>query len=360
MPKDYYSILGISKSASQDEIKAAYRKMSKELHPDKHKGDKGKEEKFKEVNQAYETLSDPKKRQMYDQFGEAGARSGGSGFGGGQGFGGFDFSNFQQGDLSGFADMFGDLFGGGRAQREPLEGGDREVSIMLTLHDVIRDAERTIRIRKFEVCPECTGSGAEKGSKMVQCPECSGTGQVTRITQSLFGRMQQRMMCSTCKGAGKIPEKPCRKCSGEGRVETTVDVTVRIPAGIDDGQTLRVRGQGDAGRRGAAHGDLFVHVRIEPDSRFEREGSDIRSTVNVPAIDAILGTEISVDTLQGAVTLKIPEGTQPGTIHRMKGKGLPQLSSSRHGDHYVTVNVEIPRKLSRHERKLLEEWRATR
>lgn len=356
MSRDFYQILGVSKGASQDDIKSAYRKLSKELHPDKHKGEKAVEERFKEVNKAYETLGDPEKRKRYDQFGEAGA----SGFGGGQGFGGFDFSGFQQGDMGGFADLFGDLFGGQRAQREPEEGGDLEVQISLALKDVVTESERTFTIRKFVTCDVCAGAGSEKGTQMKTCPECSGTGQVTRTAQSLFGRMQQRILCPICRGSGKIPEKPCKKCSGEGRVQENAKVTIRIPAGIDNGQTLRIRGEGHAGRRKAASGDLYVHVRVEKDPRFTREGADIHGHATVHVLDAILGTEIQVETLHGMVTLKVPESTQPGTVLRMKGKGLPVLSSSRHGDHYVEVHVEIPKKLSRSERKVLEEWKFIR
>lgn len=358
MARDFYEILGVSKSASQDDIKSAYRKMSKELHPDKHKGDKSKEERFKEVNKAYETLGDAEKRKRYDQFGEAGAQGGFGG--GGQGFGGFDFSGFQQGDMGGFADMFGDLFGGQRAQQQTEEGGDLEVQISLPLKDVVGESERTFKVKKFITCDHCTGNGTEKGTHMKTCPECSGTGQVTRIAQSLFGRIQQRMLCPTCRGAGKIPEKPCKKCSGEGRVQESATVTVRIPAGIDNGQTLRVRGEGHAGRMKATSGDLYVHVRIEKDPRFAREGADIHGHVTVHVLDAILGTEVEVETLHGKVTLKVPESTQPGTVLRIKGKGLPVLSSSRHGDHFVEVHVEIPKKLSKSERKILEEWKESR
>jgi molecular chaperone DnaJ len=359
MARDFYAILGVSKGASQDDIKSAYRKLSKELHPDKHKGDKSKEDRFKEVNQAYEVLGDPQKRQRYDQFGEAGANAG-SGFGGGQGFGGFDFSGFQQGDMGGFADLFGDLFGGQRAQRQSDEGGDLEVQISLPLKDVIAETERTFKVRKFITCDHCTGTGSEKGTQMKTCPECTGTGQVTRTAQSLFGRIQQRMLCPTCKGAGKIPEKPCKKCDGEGRVQENATVTIKIPAGIDHGQTLRIRGEGHAGRRKAASGDLYVHIRIEKDPRFTREGADIHGHAMVHVLDAILGTEISVETLHGNVTLKVPEGTQPGTVLRIKGKGLPVLSSSRHGDHFVEIHVEIPKKLSRSERRILEDWKSSR
>jgi len=359
MAKDFYGILGVDKSASQDDIKKAYRKMSKELHPDKHKGNKDAEQKFKEVNEAYEVLSDPQKRQMYDQFGSAGP--GGAGFGnaGAGGFGGFDFSNFA-GDASSFADIFEGFFGGGGGggrRRGEERGQDREVEMQVDLSDVVEGVRRTFDLRRLRACDRCSGNGAEPGASVVTCKECGGTGQVTRTAQSFFGVVQQRTVCPTCRGAGSIPEKTCTKCSGEGRLAETSAVTVDVPAGIDDGQTLRLRGEGDAGRRGSPAGDLYVHVRVKPDPRFTREGSDIRGETTVPVVDVLLGTEVEVPTVHGNVTLKVPAGSQPEQIFRIKGKGLPQLNSSRMGDHYVTLKVEIPTRLSREERKLLEEWK---
>lgn len=356
MAKDYYETLGLARGASADDIKKAYRKLSKELHPDKHKGDKAAEQRFKEVNQAYEVLSNPQKKQGYDQFGEAGAQ-GGAGFGGGgQGFGGFDFSNFSQGD---FGDIFEGIFGGGgRTQRTETErGADKEVELTINLKDVVSGVRHQFRIKKEITCDVCAGSGAEKGTKLETCKECSGTGQVVRVAQSFFGRVQQRMICPTCRGSGKIPEKPCHKCHGEGRRNDAVTVTAEVPAGIADGQTLRLRGEGDAGRRGAVAGDLFVHIRVAPDAHFIREGDDVRCSHTISAVDAILGTTLSLETLQGKVELKIPEGTQPGQVFRVKGKGLPVLQRSSVGDHYTTIEVEIPKKLSKKERQLLEEWK---
>jgi molecular chaperone DnaJ len=335
--------------------------MSKELHPDKHKGDKTAEQKFKEVNEAYEILNNPQKKQMYDQFGTAG-NGGASGFGGfNGGAGGFDFSQFTQGGGD-FSDLFENFFGGGggaKARRDE-RGADLEMETTISLLDVVTGVKKKVEIRRLVQCSQCTGSGAEPGSRIINCPECGGTGQITRTAQSFFGAIQQRMLCPRCQGSGKVPEKPCGKCRGEGRVQESVSFTVDVPAGIDDGQTLRLRGEGDAGRRGATSGDLYVHVHVTPDKRFEREGEHIRSSVSVPAVDAILGTEISIDTVHGPVVLKIPEGTQSESILRIKGKGLPLLNSSKVGDHYVTVRVNIPTRLSREERRILEEWRNVR
>src|SRR3989338_7089773 len=357
MSKDYYGVLGLQKGASADEVKQAYRKLSKELHQDKHKGDKKAEDRFKEVNEAYEVLGNPEKKQRYDQYGSADGRAG---FGG-AGPGGFDFSGFSGGDAGNFADIFESFFGGGgrggaRSAREE-RGADREMDMTIDLQDVVAGARKKVTVTKLAACNTCKGSGAETGSAKITCKECGGTGQVTRSAQSFFGTIQQRFICPTCRGSGKFPEKPCRTCGGEGRTEERIELTIDIPAGIDNGQTLRMREQGDAGRQGTQAGDLYVHVRVRPDPRFEREDTDIRSAVTIPVQDAILGTTITVPTLHGDVTLKIPEGTQPGQVFRLKGKGIPKLNTTRMGDHFVTVQIEIPKKLSRAERKLLEEWR---
>ncbi|MBI3331506.1 molecular chaperone DnaJ [Candidatus Peregrinibacteria bacterium] len=360
MAKDYYSVLGLSKDASQDDIKKAYRQLSKELHPDKHpstgsvQAKKDAESKFKEVNEAYEVLSNPEKKQMYDQFGTADKQQAGFGAGG---FGGFDFSGFS-GQGSPFGDIFESFFGGGRGGPREEKGTDLEVEITIDFADVVTGATKKLSLRRQRACETCKGSGAKPGSKVVTCSECGGTGQVTRSAQSFFGTIQQRFVCPRCKGSGKVPEEPCGTCKGEGRVSETSTIEVKVPSGIHDGQTLRLRGEGDAGRTGTAAGDLYVHIRVRPDPRFERDGDDIRTETPLSAVDAILGTEIPIETVHGAVTLKIPEGTQPHQIFRLKGKGLPVLNSSRFGDHYVTVDVEIPKKLSRAERKLVEEWKA--
>lgn len=341
----------MSKSASADEIKQAYRKLSKEWHPDKHKGDKGAEEKFKAINQAYETLSDQNKRAQYDRFGSAGP--GGAGFGAG----GFDFSGFQNGDMGDLGDLFSSFFGGGRGGNGPAKGADHEVGVTIDLAESVTGAKRTIRVQRQAECETCHGNGAAPGSKTVTCDQCGGTGQVTRIAQSFFGQIQQRGVCPKCHGSGKVPEKPCATCNGQGRTSKRDDITVEIPAGIADGQSLRVRGKGDQGLPGQPAGDLFVHISVRPDDRFRRDGDDIHAATMVNMIDAALGAEIDVETVHGPVTVTVPAGTQPGTIMRVKGKGMPVLSSSRHGDHYVRIDVLIPKKLSREEKKLAEEWR---
>jgi len=358
MAHDFYEVLGVERNASQEDIKSAYRKLSKEWHPDKHKGEKEAEQKYKKINEAYETLGNPKKRQMYDQFGAAGAQAG-AGFSGFEGFQGF--RGFGAEDLGGFSDIFESFFGGGRgtrarAQREQ-RGGDIEVAITVPFDDVVHGAKRTLSLRKQQKCSVCDGRGAQPGSKTVSCSTCGGTGQVTRTVQSFFGTLQQNSVCTECHGSGTVPEEACKRCGGEGRVDEVASVTVEVPAGIQDGQTLRLRGQGHAGRQKAAAGDLFIHVRVEEDARFERDGDDVRSEQMISVPDAVLGTEIEVETVHGGVRLKVPAGTQPAQVFRLKGKGMPVLGSSRHGDHYVTVQVEIPRKLSRREKQLLEEWK---
>lgn len=365
MAKEYYDILGLQKGASIDEIKKAYRALSKELHPDKHKGDKAAEARFKEVNEAYEVLSNPQKKQMYDQFGSAGMNGGASGFAGQEGFnaGGFDFSGFAGGaDGMNFSDLFEGFFGGGSAgaRRRSGKGEDKEVSFEIEFAEAVSGARHVLRVRKLRACDRCSGSGAEAGSKLVTCTECGGTGQVTRTTQSFFGAMQQRILCPRCGGSGKVPEKACSKCTGEGRVAESAEIPVDVPAGIDDGQTLRLRGEGDAGRQGEPAGDLYVHIRVRPDSRFQREGADVRSALLLPVLDAMLGATVHVETVHGPVSVKVDAGTQPGHVLRLKGKGMPVLNTSRHGDHYVAIDIGIPTKLSREERKILEEWKKVR
>lgn len=351
MAKDLYSVLGVERTASQDDIKKAYRKMSKEWHPDKHKGDTKAESKFKEINEAYEVLGDETKRSTYDRTGSTGGPGSG-------GMGGFDFSGFQHsGD---FTDMFEGFFGGRSRQQVSFEGSDREVEINIPFADVIAGAKRTMRLRRIVTCKTCTGAGTRHGSEIVSCTTCGGTGQVTRTTQSFFGPISQRSVCGECMGSGRVPKDPCTSCKGQGRVEETSDVTINIPAGIDTGQTLKVRGEGDAGVRNAVAGDLYVRIHVEPDPLFERDGADIHSRHTIPVIDAILGNTATVQTVQGQSTLQIPEGTQPGQIFRIRGKGLTHLGRSSYGDHYVTIQVEVPKKLSKSERKIMEAWRAER
>ncbi len=354
MSKDYYQVLGIDKSAQGADIKKAYRDLSKKWHPDKHKGDKDAEAKFKEINEAYEVLGNENRRKQYDTFGTAGGPGGGQG----QGFGGFDFSGFQQGDMGGFGDMFESFFGGGARQGggQKQRGEDIQVRITIELADVVTGVQKTINLQKIVACTECNGSGSE-GGETQKCTECGGTGQVVKTAQSFFGSIQQAMVCRACSGAGQVPKNPCKKCNSEGRRQEKTEVTLDIPAGIEDGQTLRVNGQGNAGKRGTPAGDLYVILQVKEDARFQRHGNDIHAPTSISVVDAILGCSISVPTVHGDVTLKVPAGTQPQQVLRIQGKGLPQLSSSRMGDHYVTIHVDIPKKLSRKEKGIIEQWK---
>jgi molecular chaperone DnaJ len=354
MPKDYYETLGVERSASQDDIKRAYRRLSKELHPDKHKGDKNDktaEHRYKEVNEAYEVLSNEKKRKSYDQFGHAGQNN--AGFGGAQGFGGFNSA-----DMGGFSDLFESFFGGGRSARgREQRGRDLEVAVEITFAEAVSGTEKTLRLRRQRTCTVCEGSGAKKGSKLINCKTCGGTGQTVHTVQSFFGTIQQAAVCTVCRGSGKVPEEPCPECKGEGRTEEKSDVKIAVPAGIHDGQTLRVRGEGEAGRQGTPAGDLFVQIHVAPDPELERDGDNIHSSISISVLDALLGAKAEVRGIAGPLTLKIPEGTQPGQVFRLQGKGMPVVGTSRHGDHFVTVQVDVPRKLNRKERELIEEWR---
>ncbi len=351
MAKDYYSILGVARSASEGDIKQAYRKLSKELHPDKHKGAKDKEAKFKEVNEAYEVLGDAKKKQAYDQFGSTDGNPFG---GGGGGFGGFDPSNFQGAD---FLDLFESFFSGagGRRKQADTRGRTMETEVAITLAESVSGTDRHISMKTHVTCDECKGSGVTEGSKLVNCAECDGTGSISKTVNSLFGVIRQNVVCSACKGSGKVPEKPCRRCGGDGRAMEKKTITVHIPAGIDDGQTLRVTGEGEAGQRGSANGDLLVHIRLQPDARFERQGDDIRSTLSITVLDAVLGAEVQVETVHGSMTMTIPAGTQPGQVLRIKNKGMPIVNTSRLGDHFVTIDLVVPTRLGREEKRLYEE-----
>lgn len=355
-------MLGVPRDASQEDVKRAYRKLSKEWHPDRHpstgsgQAKKEAEQKFKELNEAYEVLGNPERRRMYDQFGTTGGNAnGGPGFGGFN-FNGFDFSSF--GDAADIGSIFENFFGGerrrGREEEEP-----RRVEVSVTLQDVFAGTAVPLRMRRMAVCATCRGSGAASGAGTTSCATCGGTGQVERTVQSFFGRIRQRSVCTTCRGKGTIPKESCASCKGEGRVQETEELRVKIPQGIEDGQVLRLTGKGDAGWRTGEADDLFVRVRVRSDPRFERSGADIHSAATIPAIDAMLGAAITIETIQGASTVQIPEGLQPGQVLRLKGKGLPVLGMSRLGDHYVKIDVEIPKKLSRAERKILEEWRKT-
>lgn len=358
MPKkDYYEILGVNKNASVDEIKKAYRKLALKYHPDKG-GTKEDETKFKEINEAYQILSDPQKRKQYDQFGHAGPTGPAGEYnwsdfaGGGFNTGGFNV-NFE--DLGGIGDIFGDMFGGGRTRRT-RKGADLETETTIDFADVVGGVEKEIVLDKYYECDKCKGSGAEPGTKVETCKICGGSGQVKKARQTMFGTFAQVVTCDECQGTGKVPEKKCTKCQGVGRVKERRGIKVKIPAGIEDGQTIKLSGKGEAGPVGVPSGDLYLRIRVRPDKRFERNGSDVSSTAEISFPEAALGTTISVETVTGRVKLKIPGGTQSGKTFKLSGKGLPVLHSGRYGDHLVTIQVKTPTRLSRKQKKLLEEF----
>ena len=356
--RDYYEVLGVSKSATDDEIKKAYRKLAKQYHPDLHPGDKECEEKFKELNEAAEVLGDPEKRKKYDQFGHA-AFDPNAGFGGGAGggFGGFgDFGGF-----GGFGDIFGDLgdifgFGGGSSgarRNGPQRGESVRVGVTLTFEEAAFGCKKEVSVGRVEECPDCHGSGCAEGTTAETCPDCGGTGTVRTTKRTPFGMVQSSGPCSRCGGSGKIIHQPCPTCRGKGAVRRNKKITVNIPAGIDDGQTISLKGQGSAGANGGPAGDLLVTVAVRDSDKFERDGTSVLSSVEVSFAQAALGADLQVDTIDGKVKLTIPEGTQSGTVFRLRGKGIPFLRGSGRGDQYVTVNVAVPKNLNAHQKEAL-------
>lgn len=352
--KDYYEILGVGRGASADEIKKAYRKLTRKYHPDANPGDAEAEKKYKEINEANEVLSDPQKRAQYDQFGYVGDMPPGGDFGGfgGAGFGGADF-----GDL--FGDLFGSAFGGaGRRSVDPnapRRGNDLEYTMQISLEDAFRGVTKKIEVPRLETCPHCSGSGAEPGTKIETCPTCGGRGQVQQTVNTPFGQMAQVTACPTCHGKGKVIKTPCRECRGQGRVRKQHSVDVKIPAGIDTGIRLRVSSQGEAGINGGPSGDLFLLIEVKPDRRFQRKGDDLNTSVDIKYPQAALGCEVKIETFDGFETLDIPSGTQPGSKLRIKGRGMPRLRGKGSGDMNILVKVTISKDLSAKERELLEQ-----
>lgn len=349
MSKDYYKILDVERGASEEEIKRAFRKKAHRYHPDKKGGD---EAKFKEANEAYQVLSDKTKRQQYDQFGatfdQAGA--GGSGGFGQRG----QHVNFDFGDLG---EMFGDMFSGGARRQTQQRGQHIEMDAKVTFEEAASGAEKDISVYRHITCDTCNGGGAESGSRVIDCVECGGSGQVQSVQRTILGSFQSVRPCDRCHTTGKVPEKPCRTCHGQGIRKGERAITVKIPAGVNDGEVLRVSGEGEPLPNGAGRpGDLYVNIRVQPHKTFTRDGFNVHSEARISVAHAALGATVEVLTLDGPVDLKIPSGTQPGTVFRLKGKGIAYLRRSGRGDHFVTVKVEIPKRLSRKQKKILEDW----
>ena len=361
--RDYYEVLGIGKNATDAEIKSAYRKLAKKYHPDLNPGDKEAEEKFKEVNEANDVLSDPQKRQRYDQFGFAGvdpnyaAANGGGAGGFGGGFGGVDL-----GDI--FGDIFGGGFGGGfsgfgggsstRTANAPRKGHDIQASVILTFEEAAHGCSKKITINRQDTCPDCGGTGAAKGTSPETCPDCGGRGYVVTQQRTPFGVMQSQQPCSHCGGRGTIIRNPCKTCRGTGKTAARKSLEINIPAGIDDDQNIALRGQGDAGSNGGPAGDVIVHVTVKADPMFERDGYDVTIHVPITFSQAVLGDDVEVPTVDGRIVQHIPEGTQSGTKLRLRGQGIQYLNGRGRGDQYVIVDVEIPKKVTRAQREALK------
>lgn len=360
MPKDYYNILGVSKGASEDEIRKAFRKKAQEFHPDKG----GDAQKFKEVSEAYQVLSDKDKRGQYDRFGttfEGAGAPGGAGFGG---FQGFDFGNFSGSsgfgsdfgfNLNDLFSGFGEAFGGTRQQTERRRGGDITVDVELTLEEAAEGVVKKIKLYKHIVCPTCGGSGGEPGTNEVTCDICRGTGRVTDVRRTIFGHFETVTTCTTCHGTGKRPEKKCKHCNGAGVVKDHETIEVKIPAGINEGEVIRVTGKGEAGPHGAAAGDLYIHIHVKQHPKFERDGENLYTAVKIPISNAALGGTVDVPTLSGSVNMKIPAGTPSGKVFRLEAKGMPHIKRGGKGDLFVKVEVHVPEKLTKKQKELLKE-----
>jgi len=352
--RDYYEILGVGKSASADEIKKAFRKAATQHHPDKEGGD---ETKFKEISEAYEVLKDSSKRQRYDQFGHAGvgssAASDGNPF---AGFGGQGQNiNFDFGDL-GLGDIFGSFFGGQQRSQRQNRGRDVETSLEISFDQAVFGTEVDLNLSLEDSCEHCKGTTVEPGHELKTCDNCKGSGQVMNVTRTIFGNIQQASVCPKCHGRGKIPEKVCSVCHGKGTQRKSQTIGLKIPAGIDDGATIRLREHGEAVANGPK-GDLYVNIRVKPHKKFTREGDLILSEEAIDIVDAALGTEIKVETVDGPVKMKIPAGTQSGTDFKLSGHGVPHIKTDNRGAHIVTINVETPTKLSKRQKELLQELR---
>ena len=355
--RDYYEVLGIQKGASEDEIKKAYKKLARKYHPDMNPGDKEAEEKFKEINEANEVLSDPEKKARYDQFGFAGVDPNyGAGAGGGAYGGGFDF-----GDLG---DIFGSFFGGGfggqrRNPNAPQRGESIRASVSISFTEAAFGCEKSVTIERSEQCPTCKGSGCAPGTTPEICPDCHGSGTVQTRRQTPMGVFASNGPCRKCGGTGRLIHQPCSDCRGSGAVRKRRTIKVNIPAGIDHGQTISLRGQGGAGKNGGPAGDLLITVMVQPHEIFRRDGVDVFCEAPITFTQAVLGAELEIPTIDGKVKYSIPEGTQTGTVFRLKGKGIPVLNGRGRGDQYVTVVIETPRSLNKEQKEALRRFSET-
>ncbi len=349
--RDFYDVLGVKKGATGEEIKSAYRKLAKQYHPDVNPGNKDAEGKFREVSEAYEVLSDDQRRARYDQFGhdQPGA-GGGGGFGGGAGYGSADFEDI-------FETFFGGGFGGGgRRANAPEAGRDLRYDMTLTFEEAVFGVHKEFNIQREENCDTCGGHGTKSGSPPAPCSACGGTGRVNVVQQTAFGRFSTAKPCDKCRGKGTIVTDPCTTCAGRGRVRKTRQIKLSVPAGVDNGQNISLRGEGEAGVRGGPPGDLYVFLTVKPHKLFRREGTDLYCDITLSFPQVALGCEIDVQTLDGAAPQSIPEGTQPGTVFRIKGKGVPALRGGAKGDLYVKVGVEVPKRLSEAQKEVLRQF----
>ncbi len=354
--RDYYEVLGLKKGASDEEIKSAFRKMAMKYHPDRNPGDKAAEEKFKEINEAYGILSDPQKKERYDRYGFAGvdpsaAADGAGGFGG---FGGF-------GGTGGFEDIFGDIFGmfgggGARSRNAAQRGSDLQKGLTISFEEAAFGCKKEIQVNRYEICSACKGSGAEPGTNKSTCPKCGGSGRIQQTQRTPFGQFTNVVTCDRCGGTGQIIEHPCAVCGGSGRVRKTVTIAVDVPAGVDNDSLISLKGQGEPGVNGGPNGDLYVVIKVKPHKLFRRKGDDLWLDIPITFTQAALGDEITVPTLREKLSYKIPAGTQPDTVFRLRGKGVQNLRNGRMGDLYVKVVLEVPTKLSREQKAAIKSF----
>lgn len=353
--RDYYEVLGINKSADDKEIKKAFRKKAMDYHPDRNPDNKGAEDKFKEVNEAYEHLSDPDKRAAYDKFGHAAFEQGGMGGGGFGGFGG-------GGGFSGFEDIFGDIFGGGfgggsqRRRTGPMKGEDLRYRINISFEEAAFGVEKEIYIQREDECSLCHGTGAKPGTSPHKCNTCHGSGTVQKQVRTPFGTMMSSAACSTCNGSGEVIDEKCPQCKGHKTQSARIKKAIKIPAGVDDGSSLRISGEGQPGVRGGPRGDVYLTINVNPHEKFERDGNNVWLEMGIAFVQATLGDELEVPTLDGQVKYKIPAGTQTGTIFRLKGKGIPFINSDRRGDQMIKVDVIVPKDLTEKQKEILRDF----